>query len=176
MSETPPHPALDEIVAADRADCDRLRHVANVHELLAHMARFGNRRGDPVRMIQSYLGDRWSSLVMHLLSGGMLRFVELRRLIGLVSAEQEISQRMLTLKLRVLERDGLVTRHVTGDVPPRVEYELSALGVAAYDHFSALVRWSEQATSVIRAARRDYDQRHSDSAAMLKQAGHDETP
>jgi DNA-binding HxlR family transcriptional regulator len=84
-------------------------------------------------MIQGCLGDRWSSLIMHLLSGGMLRHVELRRLICAVSAEHDISQRLFTLKLKVLERDGLVARTVTVDVPPRVEYALTDLGGAAYD-------------------------------------------
>lgn len=163
MPTLPIREALDAI-GTDRADRDLRRHADNLCELLHNMARFGNRRSDPVRMIQAYLGDRWSSLIMHLLSGGMLRFVELRRLIRIVSAEHDISQQVLTMKLRTLERDGLVARHVTADVPPRVEYQLSALGLAAYDHFAALVRWSEQASSVIRAARRDYDRRHPDDA------------
>jgi DNA-binding HxlR family transcriptional regulator len=167
--EQPLQHALDAI-AADRSDSARALHARNLGTLLRNMARFGNRRDDPVRMVQGYLGDRWSSLVMHLLSGGMLRFTELRRLIRLCSAEQDISQRVLTLKLRVLERDGLVDRHVTDDQPPRVEYRLTALGQGAYEHFAALVHWSEQASSGIRAARRDFDARHPDSAAMLDQA------
>ena len=104
---------------------------------------------------------------MHLLSGGMLRHTELRRLIRVVSAEHDISQRVLTLKLRVLERDGLVARSVTYDVPPRVEYRLTELGETAYGHFAALVRWAEQATPAIRAARLDHDRRHPDSAALI---------
>lgn len=166
----PPLTQAIDAIDADRDSLDRGRHARNLDELLQKMARFGNRRDDPVRMVQGYLGDRWSSLVMHLLSGGMLRFAELRRLMRLVSAEHEISQRVLTLKLRVLERDGLIDRHVTSDVPPRVEYQLTALGLGAYEQFAALVRWTEQASSGIRAARRLYDERHPDSAAMLRQA------
>lgn len=164
-----------EAIAADRAAPERERHAVNLDGLLRNMARFGNRRGDPVRMIQGYLGDRWSSLVMHLLRGGMLRFTELRRLIAVVSAEHGISQRMLTLKLRVLERDGLVMRNVSADVPPRVEYRLTALGLGAYERFSELVRWSEMATPLIRAARGEYDRLHPDSAAMLRQADQDDS-
>lgn len=167
----PPILAALDAIGTDRAERDRQRHADNLTELLRNMARFGNHRSDPVRMIAAYLGDRWSSLIMHLLSGGMLRFGELRRLVCFVSAEHHISQQVLTLKLRTLERDGLVARHVTTDVPPRVEYQLSALGVAAYDHFCALVRWSEQASPVIRAARRDYDRQHTDGAAFGDEAG-----
>jgi DNA-binding HxlR family transcriptional regulator len=153
------------IIGSDRPQADRARLLDSVALLLANMARHGNRRDDPVRTTPAYLGDRWSSLVMHLLSGGMLRHTELRRLIALVSAEHEISQRMLTLKLRVLERDGMVQRQVTADVPPRVEYTLTAMGSEVYAHFIALVRWAERATPAIRAARSDYDRRHPDSAA-----------
>ena len=162
---------LDDVVEAisgDRSGSDRARMVANLIALQRKMAQFGNRRNDPVRMIQSYLGDRWSSLIMHLLSGGMLRHVELRRLICALSAEHDISQRVLTLKLKVLERDGIVLRTVTTDVPPRVEYALSTLGLAAYDHFASLVSWAEEASIPIRAARESYDLEHPDSAALFE--------
>ena len=115
------------------------QHEANLRDLLTRMAQFGTERGDPVRTVPAYLGDRWSSLVMHLLNGGMLRHADLRRLICIVSAEHEISQRMLTLKLRILERDGLIERQTTADVPPRVEYRLTPLGQGMYAHFAALV-------------------------------------
>ena len=156
-----------EAIAGDRSALDRARLVGNLVDLQRKMAQFGNRRNDPVRMIQSYLGDRWSSLIMHLLSGGMLRHAELRRLICVVSAEHDISQRVLTLKLKVLERDGLVARTVTDDVPPRVEYALTGLGSAAYDRFAALVAWAEQASQPIRAAREAYDREHPDSPLPL---------
>jgi DNA-binding HxlR family transcriptional regulator len=159
------------IVGQDRPMAERDCHLDNVASLLANMARHGNRRDDPVRTTPAYLGDRWSSLVMHLLSGGMLRYTELRRLISLVSAEQDISQRVLTLKLRVLERDGMVVRQVTTDVPPRVEYQLTPMGAQAYAHFIALVRWAEQVTPSIRAAREAYDARHPDGATLWQSGG-----
>jgi len=158
-------------IGIDRSEDQRQRHIDNLSTLLANMARHGNRRDDPVRTTPAYLGDRWSSLVMHLLSGGMLRHTELRRLIALVSAEQDISQRVLTLKLRVLERDGMVDRRVTDDVPPRVEYHLTPMGAEVYAHFVAMVRWAEQASPAIRAARSDYDLRHPDGAALAQQSG-----
>lgn len=149
------------------------QHEANLRDLLTRMAQFGTERGDPVRTVPAYLGDRWSSLVMHLLKGGMLRHGELRKLICLVSAEQDISQRMLTLKLRVLERDGLILRNVTDDVPPRVEYRLSELGLQSYAHFSALVRWAESASAAVRQARAAYDAQHPDGPALQREAGGD---
>ena len=169
---------LSEVLAAigrDRDEAQWQRHAANLEALLGKMSEYGNRRADPVRMLQATLGDRWSSLVMHLLSGGMLRFTELRRVMGLVSAEQGISPRVLTLKLRVLERDGLLARQVTDDVPPHVEYRLTALGAEAYEQFAAQVRWSERATELVRAARRDYDSRHPDGPLLAEQTRDDET-
>lgn len=161
--------ALDAI-GSERDPQERQRHVDNLLALVHGMQAFGNQRGDPVRTVPACLGDRWSSLVMHLLSGGMLRYTELRRLICVISAEHDISQRMLTLKLRLLERDGLLRRTVTADVPPRVEYRLTELGHAAYAHFAALVRWAEGATAAIRRARETYDQANPDAAGMLGDA------
>lgn len=143
------------------------QHRANLHELLLRMDRFGTQRTEPVRTVPAYMGDRWSSLVMHLLGGGMLRHADLRRLICIVSAEHEISQRMLTLKLRILERDGLIERQTTADVPPRVEYRLTPLGQSMYAHFAALVRWAELASSAIKSARERYDARHPDGPSLL---------
>jgi DNA-binding HxlR family transcriptional regulator len=171
VDDPSPQAVVLEAISADRPADDHRRHVDRIGELLRKMAQFGNRREDPVRTIQAYLGDRWSSLIMHLLSGGMLRFNELKRLIAVVSAEHDISHRQLTLKLRVLERDGLLTRYVTDDVPPRVEYQLTALGHGAYAQFDALVRWTEQANGAIRASRETYDRAHPDGASLLKQQG-----
>jgi len=169
------HEVLDAI-AADRDPAERERHVANLSALAAKMQTFGNRRSDPVRMIQSYLGDRWSSLLMHLLHGGMLRHAELRRLIKAMSAEHDISQRMLTLRLRVLERDGFIQRSVTDDVPPRVEYRLTELGESGYRHFAALVQWAEQSTAAVRRAREAYDLNNPDSATLLGESAACEGP
>lgn len=82
----------------------------------------------------------------------------------------DISQRMMTLKLRLLERDGLVARRVTPDVPPRVEYELTPLGLGAYRGYLSVLHWSEQATPAIRAARAVYDAQHADGATLCQAA------
>jgi DNA-binding HxlR family transcriptional regulator len=170
MNPDPPWPTLPEALDAlgnDHEGAQRQRHADNLAVLLHNMQTFGNRRDAPVRTVPACLGDRWSSLVMHLLSGGMLRHSELRRLITVVSAEHDISQRMLTLKLRVMERDGLIERRVTSDVPPRTEYRLTTLGSQAYAHFTVLVRWAEQASAAIRTARMAYDRQHPESAQLL---------
>ncbi|MFZ0609600.1 MAG: helix-turn-helix domain-containing protein, partial [Xanthobacteraceae bacterium] len=86
--------------------------------------------------ILARVGDKWSVLVVTRLGPGSLRFNELRRAIG------GISQRMLTLTLRGLERDGLVTRTVTPSVPPRVDYALTALGRDLLQPVSALGDWA----------------------------------
>jgi DNA-binding HxlR family transcriptional regulator len=101
------------------------------------------------------IGDKWSVYAIASLGSGTLRFSELRRRID------GISQRMLTVTLRALERDGLVTRAVYPEIPPRVEYALTPLGKSLLDVVGNLVAWSETHTADIDRARTDYDQRHS---------------
>lgn len=106
-----------------------------------------------VRQILDRVGDKWSLLVMSLLDRGTLRFTELRRQID------GISQRMLTLTLRQLERDGLVERTVHAVVPPRVDYNLSALGRTLLDPINGLVLWTIDHHGEVAAARQAYDDR-----------------
>ncbi|MSV73410.1 MAG: transcriptional regulator [Actinobacteria bacterium] len=89
-----------------------------------------------VRETFDRLGDKWSLLVVRTLRDGPLRFTELK------AAVEGISQRMLTLTLRSLERDGLVLRTVFPEVPPRVEYALTALGETLIAPVSALAEWA----------------------------------
>jgi DNA-binding HxlR family transcriptional regulator len=97
------------------------------------------------------VGDKWSVLVVTRLGGGPLRFNELRRSIG------GISQRMLTLTLRGLERDGLVTRSVFPTIPPRVEYALTALGRDLLQPVAALGEWALRNQGKIARAREQFD-------------------
>ena len=97
------------------------------------------------------IGDKWSVLVVARLGEGSLRFNELRRSIG------GISQRMLTLTLRGLERDGLITRTVTPTVPPRVDYALTALGRDLLNPVSALSSWAIRNQPKIARARIHFD-------------------
>ena len=106
-----------------------------------------------VASVLSRVGDKWSVLVIMLLVDGPRRFNELKRMIG------GISQRMLTLTLRGLERDGLVTRTVFPTVPPRVDYELTALGRSLWDPVDALGAWARAHMGEIEAARQQFDAR-----------------
>jgi DNA-binding HxlR family transcriptional regulator len=104
-----------------------------------------------IRDLLDRLGDKWSLLVVELLGDGTRRFSELRREID------GISQRMLTLTLRHLERDGLVLRTVYPVVPPRVEYQLTPLGTSLLDAVEPLVAWTREHRGDIAAARDRYD-------------------
>ncbi|MGH8966866.1 MAG: winged helix-turn-helix transcriptional regulator [Actinomycetes bacterium] len=106
-----------------------------------------------VRQILDRIADKWSLLVIALLDRSCMRFTELRREID------GVSQRMLTVTLRHLERDGLVRRTVHPVVPPRVEYELTPLGGSLHETIQALVTWTETHQREIAAARSAYDER-----------------
>jgi DNA-binding HxlR family transcriptional regulator len=97
------------------------------------------------------VGDKWSVLVVTRLGAGSMRFNELRRSIG------GISQRMLTLTLRGLERDGLVTRTVFPTIPPRVDYALTSLGRDLLEPVSALGEWATRNQAKIARAREKFD-------------------
>jgi DNA-binding HxlR family transcriptional regulator len=108
-----------------------------------------------VRQILDRIADKWSLLVIALLDRRRLRFTELRREID------GVSQRMLTVTLRQLERDGLVRRTVHPVVPPRVDYELTPLGVSLHETVQALVTWTDAHQREIAAARSAYDAREA---------------
>jgi DNA-binding HxlR family transcriptional regulator len=104
-----------------------------------------------VSAVLSRVGDKWSVLVVSILGRGPMRFNELKRTID------GVSQRMLTLTLRALERDGLVTRTVFPSVPPRVDYELTALGRSLLAPVSALAAWAIDHRADIDTAQRKFD-------------------
>src|SRR5471032_1274412 len=104
-----------------------------------------------VSEVLARIGDKWTVLVVSSLGDGPKRFNELRRALG------SISQRMLTLTLRGLERDGLCTRTVFPTVPPRVDYELTRLGRSLLEPVSALGLWARKNRPAIQDARRRFD-------------------
>ncbi|MHA7132413.1 winged helix-turn-helix transcriptional regulator [Oerskovia turbata] len=104
-----------------------------------------------IRRVLDRVGDKWSVLILGTLSTGPLRFTELLHGIS------GISQRMLTLNLRQLERDGLVSRTVHAVVPPRVDYELTGLGRTLLPPVLALVEWAMENTDEIQAHRERFD-------------------
>ena len=107
-----------------------------------------------VASVLARVGDKWSVFVIMMLIDGPLRFNELKRMIG------GISQRMLTLTLRGLERDGLVTRTVFPTIPPRVDYELTDLGRGLAEPVKALGNWAFEHLPEIQGARTTFDGRN----------------
>ena len=104
-----------------------------------------------VSEVLARVGDKWTILVVGELGSGPRRFNEIRRALG------SISQRMLTLTLRGLERDGLVTRTVFPTIPPKVEYELTRLGRSLLEPVSGIGLWARQNRAAIQEARARFD-------------------
>jgi len=105
------------------------------------------------REVLNLVGDKWSVLVVSFLGEGKKRFSELKRTI------EGISQRMLTLTLRGLERDGLVTRTVFPTIPPRVYYELTQLGKTLLEPVLALAAWADNHRYEMQEARDRFDKK-----------------
>ena len=104
------------------------------------------------------IGDKWSVLVVTTLAAGGKRFNELRREIP------SVSQRMLTLTLRNLERDGIVSRKVTPTIPPRVDYALTELGRSLHEPVQALSQWALDHVEAIHSAQAQFDSVHDQAA------------
>lgn len=114
-------------------------------------------QGCPSREIMQRLGDKWTPLVLLALAEGPLRFSVLRQRIGTVTPK------VLTSTLRTLERDGLILRTVTAQVPVRVDYELSPLGRSLLEPIQAIRLWSEEHVPKVLQAREDFDDREDPS-------------
>ena len=112
-----------------------------------------------VSHVLARVGDKWSVLIVRLLGDGPQRFNVIKRMVG------GISQRMLSLTLRSLERDGLVTRTVLPTVPPRVDYALTDLGRSLWTPVEALAGWAQRHHGEIEAAQGRFDGRAAASGA-----------
>ncbi len=119
--------------------------------------------GCPSRVVFARIGDKWATLVIQVLADGPLRFSELRARVHVVTPK------VLTQVLRALERDGLLTRTVFAQVPPRVDYELTPLGRTLLGPLTALRQWAENNVSAMMDARDAYDER--EDAAILQRGG-----
>lgn len=106
----------------------------------------------PSRVVLQRIGDKWTTLVFQVLKHGPQRFSTLR------SSVEGVTPKVLTQTLRTLERDGLLTRRVYAEVPPRVEYELTGLGLTLLGPLDAVREWAEQNVSAIIEARDAYDE------------------
>lgn len=105
----------------------------------------------PIRNVLDRFGDKWSILVLLILDEyGTLRFNELHRTIG------EVSQKMLTVTVRSLEADGLLDRTIYAEIPPRVEYRLTARGKGLMPHIHGLVQWAHTNLPAIRKSRQKH--------------------
>jgi DNA-binding HxlR family transcriptional regulator len=104
-----------------------------------------------VRDVLEMVGDRWSLQVVQALKDGPVRFTRL------MEAVPGVSHRMLTVTLRSLQRDGLVARTAYPESPPRVEYELTPLGVTLRAPVSAFVSWAEEHRTEVESSRERYD-------------------
>lgn len=132
-------------------DADSLYRLASRH------STYGTSPTAPVREILHMVGDKWTSLILSVLKSGKCRYSTLRGLVSVLSHENTISHRVLTSKLRLMERDGLVIRKVWPTIPPRVEYESSELGRSLTTVIEALFSWAEANYEVIINARRGLD-------------------
>jgi len=112
----------------------------------------------PVRDVLDRLGEKWTTLMIMALADGPKRFSELRRSVP------DISKRSLTLALRNLEEDGIITRHVFPTNPPAVEYRLAPLGATMLEPLAGMITWAERHHPEIQAAR---DRRRKELAAKV---------
>lgn len=152
---------LDALPAADRADGPRTEALL---ALARQMAEAGTGPDDASRETLVRLGDRWSPLLLFVLSTGRYRHGALRRTVNALSSvmgETVISQRMLTLRLRVLERDGLVARTVGDEAVQTVEYWLTPMGDGLMAHLHALMQWCATQGMAMRAAQQAFDAREA---------------
>ncbi len=140
----------------DRADApealDRLQALARQMDADGYPSRH-----DPSREILARVGDKWSPLLLMLLDTGSFRHATLRRLVEMLATERHISQRMLTLRLRNLEQDGLISRRVLSTTPAAVMYSITETGRSLVGEIHRLFSWSREHAPLIRAARARFE-------------------
>lgn len=107
----------------------------------------------PARAVMETLASKWTMVVIRLLSTGPMRFNELHRRL-----ERRITHKVLTQTLRALERDGMISRTVEPTIPPRVDYELTELGLGAWRMLGTVGEWSKTAAPEMKAARAAYEE------------------
>lgn len=131
------------------------------------VSNYSDARECPFRVVLDRLGDKWTFLVLAVLEDGPRRFNEVRRLVG------DISQRVLTSKLRDLERDGYVSRKVYPVSPPRVEYALTELGRSALVPITQLMNWALESHARVEKSRSRYDAKMIRSRRAVKSGNPD---
>lgn len=125
-----------------------------------YLEKDGDIQSCPVRSVMDRLGDKWSILVVLILGDGEpKRFNELHKEIG------DVSQKMLTVTLRVLEADGLVKRTVYPEVPPRVEYVITTMGKSLVPHIEGLSVWAVENMPAIKKSRQRFQKKGNPATA-----------
>lgn len=115
----------------------------------------------PIRHVLDRFGDKWSILIVELLSHkGKMRFSEISTAIG------DISQKMLTVTLRSLEADGLISRQFYPEIPPRVEYELTKLGESLIPPITNLLHWGVEHMETILKHREEYEEKDKEKKRL----------
>lgn len=127
---------------------------ADVDAPVSPCSRWPAESADTIRQVLSRAGDKWSTLVVATLQHGPMRYTDLQRAIT------GVSQRMLTLTLRQLQRDGLITRTAYAEVPPRVEYALTELGITLLDIVLPLIDWASAHHQDIHRNQTGFDAAH----------------
>ncbi len=122
--------------------CNKMKKIEeNIHQL----------DKCPIRTVLDRFGDKWSILVIMILSSkGKLRFNEINKLMP------DVSQKMLTVTLRTLEADGLISREIFPEIPPRVEYQLTYMGETLVPHIKGLAGWADEHLIAIKKSRKKY--------------------
>lgn len=143
---------------------------ANVLPLPGMCARWDEREVDFIREMLDLVGDKWSMLVIGVLANGEARYSDLD------AAIPALSRRILTLTLRHLQRSGLVERTSHPEVPPRVEYSLTALGASLLSAIEPLAAWSAEQQAEIRSHQSNYDRSASPGAPPTPTATGNEAP
>lgn len=135
----------------------KVTNAENDHSMMKEkLKKFEIADDCPVRDVLDRIGDKWSILVISILGEcGTLRFNEINAYIG------TISQKMLTVTLKTLEADGLISRKIYPQVPPRVEYTLTELGESLLPAMSGLVHWATENMAAIKVSREQYANRRA---------------
>lgn len=151
---------LEELDRALRGAVDTQIHA--LRRVADKMTAIAPYRVSPTHEVLTRVGERWSPLLLSLLSTGTYRHNELHRVVDIMARlaqDTPISRRMLMLSLRALERDGLVHRSVGTGNAPSVEYSLTSLGVSLHEKFEALIDWAIEHSAAVHAAQHEFDRR-----------------
>tara|TARA_R110000850_G_scaffold122186_2_gene240158 strand:+ start:1174 stop:1551 length:378 start_codon:yes stop_codon:yes gene_type:complete len=109
----------------------------------------------PSRLLFDQVADKWSMMIMTVLSSGGTRFNDLKRRL------EGVSQKSLSMTLKRLERNGIIARSVVASTPPGVLYEMTPLGLTLLPPFQAIYRWANDNIEAVEAARALYDTQHA---------------